>query len=45
MPFIASGGAAFMNYSLIESSWVHAAIYYVTGIILAIFGSLFYKKE
>ena len=45
MPFIAAGGAAFMNYALISSSLVHAAVYYITGIVLAIIGFLFFKKR
>jgi len=45
MPFIAAGGAAFMNYSLISSSLIHAAIYYTAGIVLAGIGFLFFKKK
>lgn len=45
MPFIATFGASFMNYSLISSSWIHAAVYYTTGLILAMIGFLFFKKQ
>lgn len=44
MPFIATGAATFMNYALISSSWTHAAVYYATGIGLAIIGFLFFKQ-
>jgi len=45
MPLIAAGGAAFMNYSLISSSWIHATVYYTTGIILAIIGFAFFTPH
>lgn len=44
MPFVAVFGAGFMNFSLISSSWVHAVVYYGTGLCLAITGFCFYKK-
>ena len=45
MPFIAAGGAAFMNYSLASSSWIHSTVYYTTGIVLAIIGFVFFKRK
>lgn len=45
MPFIATFGAGFMNYALISSSLIHAAVYYATGIILAMIGFLFFRRK
>jgi len=45
MPFIAIFGAAFMNYSRIASSSIHAIVYYSTGAVLAAIGFVFFKKK
>ena len=45
MPFIATFGAAFMNYSLISSSFIHAVVYYSVGIIIAAIGFIFFRNK
>ena len=45
MPLIAAFGAGFMNYALISDSWIHALVYYATGVVLAVIGFLFFKRK
>ncbi|MCL2360982.1 MAG: APC family permease [Defluviitaleaceae bacterium] len=43
-PLLAAGGAGFMIYALISSSWVHAVIYASAFVIIGAIGFFFWRK-
>jgi len=44
-PLLAAGGAGFMIYALISSSWVHAVVYAVVFVLIVAVGFFFWRKR
>jgi len=44
-PLLAAGGAGFMIYALISSSWVHAVVYSAVFILIGAVGFIFWRQR